>query len=142
MSVQIAANAPVETTGSTHQFENSRLTGENFLMLMIEELLHQDPLEPMKNEELLSQIANIKNMETLANLDETMTGMTFQQQVATAGALIGKEVSGVSNTGANVTGVVVKVTASGTNGVAVVTEAGHVIAMDKVTMIQEVGDDG
>ncbi len=133
---------PTITSGTTataqHVFENSQLDSMDFLQLMIQELVNQDPMEPMKNEDLLNQVSQIKNMETLTQLDKTLSGMTTQQKVATAGALIGKEVSGISSGLENVTGVVVKVTVSTTDGVTLVTDAGDKIGIDDVIEIREV----
>jgi flagellar basal-body rod modification protein FlgD len=119
-------------------FANSQLGGEDFLKLMIQELVNQDPLNPMSNEQLLTQVSNIKNMETLSNLDQTMTNMTFQGEIATAGSLIGKAIKGISTAGENASGIVAKVTASNANGVTLITSTGVEIPIDKVTEIQEV----
>ena len=123
-------------------FDNAELTGEDFLRLMIEELVHQDPLDPIKNDQLLAQVSQMKNMETLSNLDKTLSGMIYQQKVATGGALIGKVVSGISNSGENVSGEVVRVIASGAGGVTVITAGGDEISMDLVTAIEEGLQDG
>lgn len=131
-------NSASDVQVTQHVFENSQLTGTDFLKLMIQELVNQDPLNPLKNEDLLAQVSQIKNMETLSKLDQTMTGMTFQQGLATAGALLGSWVKGVSTAGANVSGEVVKVTASSANGVTLVTSGGYEIPVGKVTEIREV----
>ncbi len=123
---------------STRQFANSELTGGDFLTLMIEQLANQDPLDPVKNETLLAQVSAIKNMETLSNLDSTMKGMTFQQKVASGGALIGRLISGISNAGTNASGLIVAVSVSSTNGVNLITDAGERINVDSVISIEEV----
>ena len=133
-----ALAATQDTAKTSHVFANSQLGGEDFLKLMIQELANQDPLNPMSNEQLLTQVSNIKNMETLANLDETLANMTFQGQIATAGSLIGKAIKGISTDGQNASGIVAKVTASNANGVTLITSAGVAIPIDMVTEIQEV----
>jgi len=121
-----------------YSFANGELSSADFLKLMIQELVNQDPLEPMKNEDLLAQVSQIKNMETLSKLDATMTEMIFQQRLASAGAMLGTYVKGISTAGQNVSGYVIKVTASNVNGVTLVTHAGDQIPVDKVTEIQGV----
>ena len=140
MNVQAALSAAsaAQTADRSYSFANGELENGDFLRLMIEELMNQDPLEPVKNQELLAQVSQIRNMETLSNLNETLSLMTRQQQLATAGALIGKQVSGVSTTGANVSGRITKVQASETYGVTLVTDSGASIAVDKVTSVEEV----
>lgn len=144
MSIAITGDttSAAATTGASHTFENSQLESGDFLKLMLEELMNQDPLDPVKNKDLLQQVSSIQNMQTLSHLDKTMAGMTFQQKVATGGALIGKQVSGVSNAGTNVTGVVIKVLAGSKTGVVLVTTAGDQINVDKVTSIEEVSQNG
>ncbi len=139
MGITAASGAAAATTSQTgYTFSNSELGGEDFLRLMIEELVNQDPLSPMNNQELLTQVSQIRNMQTLSNLDTTMTDLGSAQKVATAGALIGKEVSGVSTGNANVTGVVQSVKVGSKTGVVLVTAGGDEIAIDNVTSIREV----
>ena len=129
--------ASASQAARAYSFGNAELGGADFLRLMIEELVNQDPLEPVKNQELLAQVSQIKNMETLANLDKTLSAMTYNQKVATAGALIGKVVSGISSAGANVSGEVVRVVAGGTSGVTVITAGGDQVSVDNITAIEE-----
>jgi flagellar basal-body rod modification protein FlgD len=129
----------------TYSSDNSEISSTDFLTLMIEELSNQDPLDPVSNQDLLNQVAQIKNMETLSNLDDTLGYMTYQQQLATASTLIGRKVSGVSSDGANVSGVVVKLTGSETEGVTLTTEEGDIIPVSTITEIEsaeEASQDG
>lgn len=123
---------------TTHVFGNGQLQAEDFLKLMIEELVNQDPLNPMKNEDLLAQVSQIKNMETLSNLDQTMRKMTFQDGLSAAAALLGRLVNGISTAGENVSGLVAKVTASNARGVMLVTAEGIEIPVSQVTEVREV----
>lgn len=144
MDVQAAFSAAsaAATSGQSYAFGNNELGGGDFLRLMIEQLVNQDPLEPMKNQELLAQVSQIRNMETLSNLDETLAAMTYQQQMTSAGALIGKQVSGISTAGTNVSGVITRVLSSVANGVTLVTAEGDSIYVHNVTAIEEVSDNG
>lgn len=139
MNVQaLAGVAQTQPTVTASAFSNGQLESGDFLTLMIQSLVNQDPLDPVKNEELLAQVSQIKNMETLAKLDQTLGKMTFEQQLATAGSLIGCSVKGISTAGENAEGVVVKVAASNAKGVTLVTDLGQEIPVDKVTQIEEV----
>ncbi|MHC4711940.1 MAG: flagellar hook capping FlgD N-terminal domain-containing protein [Planctomycetota bacterium] len=133
----ISAASAIQASDREFAFGNSELNTGDFLKLMIEELINQDPLDPVKNQELLEQVSNIRNMETLSNLDETLAGMTFNQQVTTGAALIGKTVTGVSTGGGYVTGRVSSVIAGQSTGVLLVTVAGDEISVDMVTAIEE-----
>jgi flagellar basal-body rod modification protein FlgD len=125
------------------QFSNGELGSGDFLRLMIEELVNQDPLNPVKNEELLAQVSSIKNMETLSRLDKTMGEFTVRQQVTGAGYLIGREVTGVSTANENVTGVVARVrvtTQDDVTTVKLVTTEGVEINLSNVIEIREVSE--
>jgi len=140
MGVEVVpANYTTTAQQATAQdaFSNSDMNAGDFLTLMIQELVNQDPLDPMKSQDLLNQVSQIKNMQTLSSLDATMATMTTQQEVTTAGSLIGKQVSGVSKKDKDVTGVVEKVTVGSKTGVTLVTAAGDEISLDKVTAITE-----
>ena len=142
MTGAAGATGRAASTARSFAFENGELKGSDFLRLMIEELLNQDPLEPMKNEELLAQVSAIKNMETLTKLGDTLEKVTTHQQLASAGALIGKRVEGVSDSSGNVAGIVAKVSVSGDGEVSLVTEAGQSVPFSKVTSIEEADQNG
>jgi flagellar basal-body rod modification protein FlgD len=132
-----AASGAQSTQQSNPTFANSQLTSSDFLTLMIQELVNQDPLSPMDNSQLLTQVSQIKNMDTLTQLDSTMSSSTLQQKTSMAGALIGKEVSGISTKNQNVSGIVTKVSISTANGVSVTTSTGDEINVDNIQQIQE-----
>lgn len=71
------------------------LRSDDFLKLLIMELRYQDPLEPVGNEELLQQIASIRDIELSTTLTDSLTRLTSQQRIASASGLIGKFVTGV-----------------------------------------------
>lgn len=77
------------------QYEN-RVTGTSelgqdaFLRLMMEQLKHQDPLNPMKNDEFLAQQAQFTQISELQKLNKAMSN---SNQIMQASSLIGKTVS-------------------------------------------------
>ncbi len=88
----------------------AELGGDEFLKLLIMQLQHQDPFEPMDNSELLQQISSIRDIELSTSLTASLSTLTEQQRFASAASFIGKYVTGISNgsgvaEGALVTGV-------------------------------------
>ncbi len=95
-----------------------------FIKLMVTELQNQDPLNPMENSEILSQISQIREIEASERMTKTLDALRTSQDavllgqsLANAGGLIGKNVTGQSSTKTedgvqveNVTGVVDRVT--------------------------------
>ncbi|MFQ5589950.1 MAG: flagellar hook assembly protein FlgD [Phycisphaerae bacterium] len=70
------------------------LGSEDFLKLLVTQLTTQDPLEPTGNEELLRQIASIRDIELSTTLTESLGVLTAQQRFASAATLIGHYVTG------------------------------------------------
>ncbi|MBH8579901.1 flagellar hook assembly protein FlgD [Halomonas pacifica] len=68
---------------------------ESFMTLLITQLQNQDPLNPMENAEMTSQLAQINTVSGIEQLNETLDGITSQidaGQQLQASALIGKGV--------------------------------------------------
>ena len=64
----------------------------NYLNLLVTQLRNQNPLEPMSNNEMASQLASISQLEHLESLDNTFHRALLAAQHNEAVALIGKEV--------------------------------------------------
>lgn len=86
---------------------------EDFLKLLITQLQHQDPFEPVTNQDLLAQITSIRDLQSSIDLNATLTAMTRQQQIVSAGALIGKVVEGFNANMERVSGSVTSVSVQG-----------------------------
>ncbi len=70
---------------------------ESFIKLLIVELQHQDPLDPMNNQEILQQMSQIREIESNHRLTETLESMMLGQTISTAAALLGRTVSALSD---------------------------------------------
>ena len=84
---------------------SQELDGDAFLMLMLEQLKNQDPLNPMDNSEMLAQQAQFTQIQELQKMNETITQSNMIQQ---ANSLVGKTVHVVdpNNSSRLITGVV------------------------------------
>ena len=90
------------TSNATNQLSSDALTkntgpqtAEQFLKLLVTQLQNQDPLSPMDNAELTSQIAQINTVTGVTNLNTSVQGLQsqFVQMQALQGAsLVGKDV--------------------------------------------------
>ncbi|MCY1417123.1 Basal-body rod modification protein FlgD [compost metagenome] len=67
----------------------------NFMTLLVTQLQNQDPLKPMENAEMTSQLAQVNTLSGIEELNETLQGITGQidaGQTLQASALIGRGV--------------------------------------------------
>ncbi len=82
-------------TGSSSANSALALGSQDFYELLITQLTNQDPMEPMGNEELLRQIASIREIELSSSLTESLQALADQQQFGSASSLIGRYVTGL-----------------------------------------------
>ena len=95
MGIAQAPSAPI----SQNVLENDALGRDAFLRLLTVQLENQDPLDPMKNEDFVAQLAQFSSLEQLQNINQTLstdqqanTGVRQAVDSNTAVALIGREV--------------------------------------------------
>jgi flagellar basal-body rod modification protein FlgD len=77
-----------------------------FLQLMVSELTHQDPLNPMDNTQLVQQIGELRSIAASDQLTGTLQALQTQQSLTTASSLIGKQVAALTTDNQNITGTV------------------------------------
>lgn len=96
------------TTGITSGGLN-QIQSEDFLKIMIKELQQQDPFEPVSSKDLLSQVGQIRDIQSALELSETLKELAVSQKLAAGGALLGKLVLGLNSDGDEVSGVAVSI---------------------------------
>lgn len=86
----------LSNAGQLQQSKGSNLGKDDFLKLLVAQLEHQNPLEPMKDKAFISQMATFSSLEQMTNmnkkLEQFLTASTGSQWLDYT-ALIGKEVS-------------------------------------------------
>lgn len=65
------------------------------MKILIAQLQQQDPMNPMSNEAMVTQMSAIRDMEMNYTLTQTLQKMTEEQRFSGAAGLIGKYVKGV-----------------------------------------------
>lgn len=79
---------------------NSDLGKTAFLELMMAQLQHQDPLNPVADTDFTAQLAQFSSLEQLTNINtgvETLNTGTERQQMLEAVSFIGKEITAAGN---------------------------------------------
>ena len=69
---------------------NNQLDKSSFLKLLIKQLEHQDPLQPVSDREFIAQMAQFSSLEQMQNIATSMKSMKSFQ----ANFLVGKNISG------------------------------------------------
>jgi len=112
------------------------ISSDQFIKIMITELANQDPLEPQDSAALLDQLSNLRNIESQLSLQDNLKTLVLQNQIASAGGMIGKTVDGLDGNNNKVTGLVKSVRVEGDN-VVLELDTGKSVAMDRVTAITQ-----
>ena len=85
---QVNANS---TTNAARTSTNA-MDSDQFMQILLAQLTHQNPLEPMDNAEMLSQFSQLNSLQELRSIHETMDKVSASNQVLYLSSLIGKTV--------------------------------------------------
>ncbi|RXZ76957.1 flagellar hook assembly protein FlgD [Paenibacillaceae bacterium] len=70
--------------------KDSTLGKDDFLKILVTQLKHQDPLQPLQDRDFIAQMAQFSSVEQLANMAKELTLM--RQNLGTASSMINKTV--------------------------------------------------
>ncbi len=102
-NVAVNSNTGIDGGSYTTAVSNDKLTNEDFLKLMIEELKMQDPTKPMDSQRMLDTQMQMSSIETNLKTIETMQALAAsfsQTALSNAAAVIGKNIEN-GNVGEN-----------------------------------------
>ena len=91
----------VTSTPAASAASDASVTSDRFLKLLVAQMQNQDPLNPMDNAEVTSQMAQINTVTGIDQLNTTVQGLSsqFMQMQAMQGAsLVGRDVIVAGNT--------------------------------------------
>lgn len=114
----------------------SELTSEQFVKILFTELSNQDPLKPNDSNALLQQVSSIRSIESDLALQNKLQSVVTQNQLSTAGALLGKYVTGLSESLDPVEGTVRSVSQT-KDGPVLVLASGARIPFESVNQIRD-----
>lgn len=120
------------TSAATGRF--SEMSSEDFMKIIFTELQSQDPFKPNDSNALLEQLNSIRSIESDVQMEERLKSVVFQNQMSTAGGLIGKRVAGLTENAERVGGIVKSVSRSG-DSITLNLENGWIIPMDNLEYI-------
>ncbi|AMO22193.1 flagellar hook assembly protein FlgD [Ramlibacter solisilvae] len=107
---------------------------EDFLKVLLTQLVYQDPLKPMDNQEFMAQMAQFTSLEQTEQLNEKMSTLIANQAALQSVGLIGRTVD-IATSGGPITGQVAALSLSGDVPSMTVTTSGGV-TIDNVSLSQ------
>lgn len=116
----------------------NELSSEEFIRIIFTELSNQDPFQPNDSAALLQQLNSIRSIESDTQLTNQLKAIVTQNQLAGAGALIGRDVQGLTPDAFRVSGRVVSVAREGEN-VSLLLDNGWVVPMNNLEAIVDPG---
>ena len=90
----IAGVATGAASGSVGSTQSAEELSNQFMTLLVAQLKHQDPLEPMENEQFVSELAQLQSLDTQQKLASTNESLLLQSSLSAGASLIGREVRG------------------------------------------------
>jgi flagellar basal-body rod modification protein FlgD len=111
----------------------------DYMKLLITQLKNQNPLEPMDNNEMASQLAQFSQLEQLESMNSSFANVLSATERNYANSLIGKEISFASKneTGSrDITSGIVEEVINNIDGEIILVTADHTIALEGVISVK------
>lgn len=145
MSVStISSTAASASTDTTTAASLSGMSGMDFMQILVKQLQYQDPFEPMGNDQMISQMANIRELEMNTRLTERLEQLTSQQRFGSAAALIGKyavgEISTEDGTAIGIEGIITGLRFTSAGDVILELDTGDMLPLASVERVADVND--
>src|SRR4051794_22019705 len=112
-TVDSTTPVPTATPNQIQRNTGGTLGKDDFLKLMVAQLQHQDPMNPMKDSDMMGQMASFSTLEQITNM--AAANQTIANNLTSTGAigLIGRTVTYTDENDISHSGVVSKVTTAG-----------------------------
>lgn len=118
----------IGVAGTSSVSRRAAIQQEDFLQVLLTQLQFQDPLEPMDNNEFISQFAELTNLEQTQQLNDRLETLLTMQNGEQAIDLIGRSVEVATGTGTVVGEVSAVVFQQGSPEMTIRTQTGEFIA--------------
>src|SRR4051812_20106082 len=109
---------------------------DDFLKVLMTQLVYQDPLKPMDNQEFMAQMAQFTSLEQTQQMNEKITTLVSNQAALQSVGLIGRTVDVQTSNGATLTGLVSALSLAGdAPAITITTTSGATIDNVSITQI-------
>ncbi|HMX76203.1 MAG TPA: flagellar hook capping FlgD N-terminal domain-containing protein [Anaerolineales bacterium] len=116
---QVTANNTANANPASNELDSGQ-----FMQILLAQLTHQNPLEPMDNAEMMSQFSQLNSLQELRGINTSMESVSVTSQTTYLTSLVGKTVKASRADGKVIEGVV--------EGVATDVENPQVLVGDEV----------
>jgi len=107
--------SPNPVTASAGAADNTQLSSQAFLQLLVAQLQYQDPSKPVDTSSFMNETATLTQVQTMEQSAQASTELLAAQRAQTAGSLVGHTVSYTAADGSTQTGYVSAATISSAN---------------------------
>jgi flagellar basal-body rod modification protein FlgD len=110
----------------------------DYMKLLVTQLQNQDPMSPMDNNQMASQLTSMSELQQMENMNTSFSKVLTATQWSYANSLLGKEVSFTDSTNSSTgvsSGTVSKVS-TGTDGGLQLTVGDQTIGLDTLLSVQ------
>ena len=124
------SSSPINTASSIQM---------DYMKLLVTQLQNQNPLEPMDNNEMASQLAQFSQLQQLESMNSNFADVLTATDRNYANSLIGKEISFASEneTGSrDITSGIVEEVINNVDGEIILVTADHAIALEGVISVK------
>jgi len=112
---------------------NKGMGKDDFMQILITQLSHQDPTNPMKDKEFIAQMAQFSSLEQMTNMSKQFSKLSGVLQSDQALSMLGKNVTVMDSAGNQVTGKVQAVSGGETPQIQVEDQLYDINQIEKVT---------
>lgn len=99
MSSVSGTNTPIsvedaqKTTSTTKTTDASKLDSSSFLTLLMAQLSHQDPMNPMDDSQIMTQMVQMNSVQEMENMNTSLKELQYSSQLLSSAAFIGRTVA-------------------------------------------------
>ena len=111
----------------------------DFMNLLVTQLQNQNPLEPMDNNEMASQLAQFSQLQQLESMNSNFANVLSATDRNYANSLIGKEISFASENetgGRDITSGIVEEVINNVDGEIVLVTANHAVPLEGILSVK------
>jgi flagellar basal-body rod modification protein FlgD len=124
------------TPPATNQIDRGDQMGKDtFLKLLVAQMRYQDPSNPVDSTQMIAQTATFTQVEKLEQLATLSATSLVLQEQATAGAMVGRQVTYTDTNGESVSGLVSSVRLASGTAEAVAVVDGKQVQVGRITAV-------